>query len=203
MFNRKVNRDIRRLINEGKTRQEVFTLLVDKREEYGVTKDKLKRLVRNTPTIYSRIKYRFWHNLLMGLILLLAIISLLFGYSMYMEHKIPAFLILLFPLVEIIFFLELLYYRGGAYLGIGIVIVYQLIKNSTRMDFSPEIAPYTIGIIVIMLVIAAIAFYLYSVMCSAMKEFIIDVDFQGQKRKAVEERFVDPIAKDEDSDILL
>lgn len=201
MFNRKLKREISNLILEGKSRQEVFELLKPRLLEFDVAEDKLIRFIRYRPTLKARMKYNIHHKLLMGLILLLAFASVLFGYSMYLENKLPFFFILIFPLFEIIVLIQMIYYVGQAYNAIAIVLVYQSIKNMGRLDFSPEMAPYTIAGLAVTGIIVSLAIFLSLKMCSPRKQVTIDLDFNGQMRKVVETRFVDP-EPDSEEDIL-
>ncbi len=201
MFNRKLKREISNLILEGRTRQEVFECLKPRLVEFDIAEDRLIRMIRYRPTLKARMKYNVHHKLLMGLILLLAFASALFGYYMFLENKLPFFFILIFPLFEIIVLIQMIYYVGRAYNAIAIVLVYQSIKNIGKLDFSPEMAPYTIIGLVITGVIVSLAIFLSIKMCSPRKQVTVDLDFNGEMRKVVETRFVDP-EPETDEDIL-
>lgn len=201
MFNRKLKREISNLILEGKSRQEAFESLKPRLNEFDVAEDKLIRLIRYKPSLKARLKYSLQHKVLMGLILFLAFASVWFGYSLVIEKKIPAFFILIFPIFEIIVLVEMIYYVGQAYNAISIVLIYQTLKNAGSLDFSPSMAPFTIFGLVLTAVIVSLAIFLSMKLCSARKQVTVEVEVNGQKRKVVEYRFVDPIPETDD-DIL-
>lgn len=193
MFHRKLKKEIAGLILSGKSRQEVYLELKSRLNEFNISNERLTRFIRFRPTLHARIKYRSAHNILIGFVLLLAFASVVLGFTLYLNNDIPAVLIFIFPIFEILILIELLYFRGQAYSGLALILSIQTLRNLDQMDFSPEGAWITVSVLVVIAIIISLSLYLSVKMCSAMQEVTVEIDSNGTKMKAIQMQFLDPI----------
>ena len=176
---------VSKLINEqiqsGKTRQETFEEL----KEIDYDKKKLRDLVRYTPTLDSREKYKMVNLTLAAILLIFGIIKVIVGVSMLEGIGAPVILlaILIFPLIDILFAVAVLRWRGRVYNGIMLLTGLGLMRSFKEFE-GMNTLEIALGVGSAVLVIGVAAYLSLKVVPSA-KETKVKITLENGKEKLV------------------
>ena len=126
MTKKAVKKEVKRLILEGKTKQEAYD------ELKGISKMKaedLAKIVQSVPSLNARDKYRSLNIVLIGLLSLTVALKMLSGLPIVIEKGIAWFPVLLFlPLINIILLIGVSTYNQSSYKFVAILAILGLFR---------------------------------------------------------------------------